>query len=115
MLISDGHLQSDGIFIQDEAFGVQGAAAADGQQSLRGTERRLDKDLRHVSRLVGILIRDKGDQLLFNLAGWWPLTTTHPAGELALVAATKLVSHLGCDPVATANGSLKCAHHRLFL
>ncbi len=109
----DRHLQCDGAVIDEEAFCVKDAAASDGEQTFRGGEGRLYKDLRHIPRLVDFFIRNQCDRFLFDLSGRGLLSAANPAGELALVMAAHRVCDFRGDLVSTTNRGLEAAGHRL--
>ena len=96
-----------------ETRGVQNSTAADGQHPFGGTERRLNKDLRRVTGLIGFLIRDKRDLFLLHLAGWRLLPAADPAREAALVFASQFIRHNGGDLITSTDGSLKGTGARL--
>ena len=110
---------SMGIFSVAEPFSIwkrvvyKNSAAADGQHSFGGTERRLHKDLGRVTRLIGFLI---GISVTFSCStlrdgGCCPPLTQRV--NAALILASQFIRHDGGDLVTSTEGSLKGTGARL--
>ena len=96
-----------------EALLAQEAAAAQGQDSLRGGEGRQHQDLRHVARPVLLPVGDERDLLFLEAASRGHAAAGHPDPQLGLVLAAPLVRHAGHDAPGAALLRLEARAHGL--
>ena len=109
----DGDLERVRAARDREALLAQEAAAAQGQDPLRGGEGRQHQDLRHVARPVLLPVGDERDLLFLEAAAGGHAAAGHPDPQLGLVLAAPLVRHAGHDAPGSALLRLEARAHGL--